>query len=125
MVGFNVPAFGWLDVLSLEAEWYGLKGPDSFRDRKEDGFPLPQSPTYWTENDQKFGTYTASDYVGKDDIKWSVYARKTVMQGFQVVGQVARDHVRHSFDSPIQLDREEALTKPGHWWWALKFAFYY
>jgi hypothetical protein len=125
MAGINLPAFGWLDVLAVELEWYGLKGPNSFRDRKEDGFPLPQSPDYWSQVDQKFGTYKASDYVGKDDIKWSVYARKTVVNGLQVTGQLARDHVRHSFDSPIQLDREEALTKPGHWWWALKLAFYY
>ncbi len=125
MGGFNLPAFGYLDVLAVELEWYGLKGPNSFRDRKEDGFPLPQAPDYWSQVDQKYGTYSASDYVGKDDIKWSVYARKTVTEGFQVTGQVARDHVRHNFDSPIQLDREEALTKPGHWWWALKLAFYY
>ncbi len=125
MVGFNLPAFGWLDVLSLELEWYGLKGPNSFRDRIEDGFPLPQSPTYWATNDQKYGIYTASNYVGKDDIKWSVYAKKTVIPGLQVVGQIARDHVRHNFDSPIQLDREEALTKPSQWWWALKVAFFY
>ena len=125
MVGVNLPAFGWLDVLAVELEWYGLKGPNSFRDRKEDGFPLPQAPDYWSQVDQKYGTYGASDYVGKDDIKWSVYARKTVVEGFQVTGQIARDHVRHNFDSPIQLDREEALTKPGHWWWALKLAFYY
>lgn len=125
MFGINIPTFRMLDVLSLEMEWYGLKGPNSFRDRKEEGFPLPQSPTYWAEEDAKFGTYTAADYAGKDDVKWSVYARKTVISGFQVVGQVARDHVRHNFDSPIQLDREEALTKPGHWWWALKLAFFY
>ena len=25
VVGFNLPAFGWLDVVSLEVEWYGAK----------------------------------------------------------------------------------------------------
>jgi hypothetical protein len=40
------------------------------------------------------------------------------------VAQVARDHVRHDFDSPVQLDREEALTRPGQWWWAAKIEFH-
>ncbi len=122
MIGFNIPAFKVLDVLSLELEWYGLKGPNSFRDRKEDYYPLSQSPYYWKKNNVN---YSAKDYGSKDDLKWSLYGRRTLMNGLQVVGQVARDHVRHNTDSPIQLDEEEALTKSGNWWWALKLSFFY
>jgi hypothetical protein len=122
MLGFNIPTFKAMDVLSLEMEWYGLKSPDSYRDRREDYYPLPQSGYYWKKAS---GSYSASDYGSKDNLKWSLYGRKTLLNGLQVVGQVARDHLRHNMDSPIQLDEEEALTKSGQWWWALKLAYYY
>lgn len=120
MFGINLPAFNLLDLLTLEVEWYGLKGPNSYQRRKEEDVPVPQPVNMWIA---KNGSYTDADYA-KDDWKWSLYARKALVPGFDIVAQAARDHVRHDFDSPIQLDREEALTKPGHWWWAVKIQFH-
>ncbi len=120
MFGFNLPVFGALDLLALEVEWYGLQGPDSYQRRKEEDVPVPQPVDLWIA---KNGSYTDSDYR-KDNWKWSVYARKELVPGCSIVAQAARDHVRHDFDSPVQLDREEALTKTGQWWWAAKIEFH-
>jgi hypothetical protein len=120
MLGVNLPAFGWLDLLSLEVEWYGLKGPDSYQRRKEEDVPVPQPVDLWIA---KNGSYTDADYR-KDDWKWSLHLRKALTPGCDVIAQAARDHVRHDFDSPVQLDREEALTRPGQWWWAVKIQFH-
>ena len=121
MFGINLPAFGLLDLLAFEAEWYGLKGPNSYQRRKEEDVPVPQPVNLWNT---KNGSYVDADYR-KDDWKWSLYARKTLAPGCDIVAQAARDHVRHDFDSPVQLDREEALTRPGQWWWAAKIQFHH
>jgi len=120
MFGINLPAFHLLDLLALEVEWYGLKGPDSYQRRKEEDVPVPQPVNLWIA---KNGSYTDADYR-KDDWKWSLHARKTLTPGCDIIAQAARDHVRHDFDSPVQLDREEALTRPGQWWWAVKIQFH-
>ena len=120
MFGCNLPAFGILDLLSLEVEWYGLQGPDSYQRRKEDEVPVPQPVDEWIA---KNGSYKDADYR-EDNWKWSLYAKKDLVPGCAIVAQAARDHVRHNFDSPVQLDREEALTRPGQWWWAAKIEFH-
>jgi len=120
LFGINLPTFRLLDLMSLELEWYGLKGPNSYQRRKEEGVPVPQPTDLWKI---KNGTYTDADYR-QDNWKWSVYTKKTLVPGCEIIAQAARDHVRHNFDSPIQLDREEALTKSNQWWWAVKIQFH-
>ncbi len=120
LFGINIPTFRLLDLLSMELEWYGLKGPNSIQQRKEAGGPVPQPSDFWKI---KNGNYTDADYR-HDDWKWSVYGKKTLVPGCEIVAQAARDHVRHNFSSPVQLDREEALTKSNQWWWAVKIQFH-
>ncbi|MDQ3001667.1 MAG: hypothetical protein M3Y08_10455 [Fibrobacterota bacterium] len=123
MFGINVPTFGLLNLLSVEAEWYGLRGPNSIEYRQQHvAVPLPQKVN---NNPTEKGSYVNADYDKKDNWKWSVYAKKEFVPGLDLVAQVARDHVRHSVGYAIQKDWEEALTKPNQWWWAAKIAFHY
>lgn len=123
MFGINLPTFGLLNLLSVEAEWYGLRGPNSIEYRQQHvAIPLPQKVK---NNPFENGSYVDADYDKKDNWKWSVYAKKEFVPGLELVGQIARDHVRHSVGYAIQKDWEEALTKPNQWWWEAKIAFHY
>jgi hypothetical protein len=66
-----------------------------------------------------FGAYRPFD---KDDIKWTVVARKDVYPGFWIYAQVANDHIRmlDQFSTP---DTREFLTEKSDWYWAFKLAY--
>ena len=114
MAGFNFPAFRVFDVLSIEAEWFGSKYPNSFQPGfYKDPLATPAQPSQ---------TYSWHDYA-IDDWKWSVYAKKTLFNAFSIIGEVARDHVRTTADNQWYVDREEALTRPGNWHWMVKTQF--
>jgi hypothetical protein len=116
MIGFNFPAFHLLDVLAVEIQWFGGTYPNNYYALFEGRNPLPYEPV---------PDYTHSDYAGRDDFKWSVYAKKTIVEGFWVMGQIARDHLRLQSVYLQQNDYEEALTIPKHWYWVLKFGYSY
>jgi len=112
MAGINLPAFKLLDVLSVEAEWYGCRYANNFTEVSgrgtRDGSPKPDAPR------------EGADYT-RDDWKWSMYARKTIGGHLGLVLQCARDHMRTRSVFEESRDREEALSKDDHWWWMLKF----
>lgn len=116
MIGFTLPTFRVLDVLSLEAEWFGAKYPNNFENVVIEGNQGSNTPT------QGAVDYADYDY-GKDDWKWSVYAGKTLAPGFQIIAQASRDHMRHKSEFAFQADREEALTAKDHWYWMVRVIF--
>jgi hypothetical protein len=72
------------------------------------GGPLPdnaQNPSGW---DPTLYTF--------DDWKWSVYVKRTVIPGFSITVQFARDHMHYTYSDgyPFWL---EAVSRPGQWWW--------
>jgi hypothetical protein len=115
MAGFNVPAFKILDVLSLEAEWYGSPYPNNY----QNAFAIWPGPRPIPDPNPR---YSASVYR-KDDWKWSVYAAKTIVRSFSVTAQFARDHFRTRANNVYNIEREESLTKDDQWYWMLKFAY--
>ncbi len=100
MIGFNIPCFKVLDVLSMEWEWYGWPYTNSYYDQ---GFgyenPIPKPAQ----------SYPASAYK-RDDWKFSVYAKKRIRGGFSVIGQLARDHTHAYIYAEAQRDEEEIFT---------------
>ncbi len=82
MVGINVPTFKALNVLSLQAEYYGSRFANS-KAFNETGLPV------WSAN----STYKPSDYT-QDDWKWSVYAQRSLTRLLRLHVQVANDHLR-------------------------------
>ena len=118
MIGFNIPTFKILDVLSAEAEWYGCTYPNNneFKGEQEP-YPDPINPTVGTS---KLSDY---NYAVSDNWKWAVYAKKSFNCGAYVVGQVARDHIRNETPISSTVDREEALRTPKAWFWELKVGY--
>jgi len=111
MVGFNVPAFRVLDVLSVEVQWFGSRAPNSYN-RVMFSTTLPQAAS---------GS-TPEQYV-RDDIKWSVYARKTLFGFCTLTGQIASDHLRTEKVGLEHIDTEENLRDPRNRHWRVKMAF--
>ena len=104
MVGLNIPTTKWgLDVLSLECEYYSKKYANSFRNVIEMNIATPYS------------NYRADLYPWY----FSVYAKKTFLDKFSIIGQVARDHMRPYCPVSKMAEREESLKKLGDLWWVL------
>jgi hypothetical protein len=111
-----MPCFRILDVFAIEGEWYGNPYWDADKTLSQYG-PLPKP-------DDPSGSYTSTiDGFTYDNWKWSVYAKKTILGGLSLIGQVARDHMRLSEKYPKNYDFEAALEQNSHWWWVAKIQY--
>ena len=116
MVGFNLPAFRVLDVLSGELEYFPSVIPNDYKAVEELLSPVPNLP-------ENINSYNKSNY-NKGFWRWSVYAKKMIVQGFNMTGEIAFDHLRTTrVDGSTQ--QPESLTKAGHWHWNLKFGYFF
>jgi hypothetical protein len=122
MVGFNLPAFKMLDLLSLEVEWYGAKYRDDLwryqTGRNYYPSPLPVS------NSDVLSVTDVEKNVKRDNWKWSLYAARTIQDHFKVSVQVANDHFRPGgvVGNPSQ---EAILSTPKDWYWMSKIAYFF
>jgi hypothetical protein len=93
MVGFNLPTFKLLDVLSFELEYYNSDLPNSMYRPINSSLPIGDILGGG-------GGVTPVDIarynrdVNGDNWKWSVYTTRSVTKGVQIYGQVASDHIR-------------------------------
>jgi len=116
MVGFNFPAFGYLDHLSLEVEWYGSKVKDDLgRLQATTGnfqSPLP-------------AVNSAGLNLRRDDWKWCLHAAKTFGQ-LQATLQIADDHSRPggTLTSPGS-EWETYFVTPKDWYWLARLGFFF
>jgi hypothetical protein len=111
MMGVNVPAFGWLDKLALEVEYY--------RSPHHTDYGKTETSSSWIPR-------PASINTARDDWKWALYASKVVAGNLRVSGQVANDHLR-TFGAPDlgSTTYAEALTTPRDWYWMLKLTSFF
>lgn len=113
IVGFNFPTFNFLNVCSIEAEFYQNKYPDSYwKVMHFENLPLPGN------NSDSTVPY---DYKA-NSIKWSVYLQKQFGNHFSITGQVSKDHWRLFRHYYVRNDLEESMHKLGDWGWILKTA---
>jgi hypothetical protein len=112
MGGVNIPTFGLLDMLSVEVQYFS----NPFENSTEG--PLSSGSITPFVSQDGWASYRR---VYKDDVKWTVYARKEIVPGFSIYAQVADDHMRmlDVFSTP---DFREFLPERDHWYWALKLA---
>jgi hypothetical protein len=103
-----------LDVLSVEAEWFGSKYADNYSSNAN-VFPVPSGIGAGLSPD-------GSDYL-RDDWKWAVYAKKTIFGGLSLIGLVGRDHLRTETFIQKNQDFEASLIKNNHWYWMLKIKY--
>jgi hypothetical protein len=88
MVGFNLPAFGFLDRLTLEVESYKAKFRDDLtRFMPTTGKKQSPIPRAWPSDPDP-------NAITEDDLKWSVYAARTIANHMKISLQVANDHFR-------------------------------
>ena len=112
MFGFNFPCFKILDKISLELEIYKSRYPANYQNPIASVSPVPN-----IDADKADGEYS------NDNVRWSVYAKKTFFESFGIVFQAARDHTRHKMPGHGGiLTYEEWTTRPGNWhWWGKVF----
>lgn len=113
MAGFTFPACGLFDYLSLEIESY--RWPEKnvyFEQSFQSENPRPPAIT-------AVSRYTKTDYA-YGQWKWSLNAKKTVVSGFSLIGQVARDHMRYDIYYEKNRDEEDAFTRSREWYWMLR-----
>ncbi len=116
MAGFNVPVFKVLDVLSVEAEYYGSPWRNN---STSEGAPIPYKGFDWQKGASGAVTenviitdptrQSAGDKGKTDNIKWSVYALKTIRNRLGISARIASDHF-----NPGGIER---LHAPDEFYW--------
>jgi hypothetical protein len=118
MVGFNIPTFKILDVVSFEWEFWAnrylnnrfnqISGTNGTR------YPLPTQPSLT-------GNKLDSNAVGK--VKWSIYAKKE-FKNVAIVAQCGRDHRQvFAMSDPRFSDYGDNLIKSKDWYYLIKVAY--
>jgi hypothetical protein len=123
MVGFNVPTFRQLDVLTFELEWFGSRQPNSSdysqasgnKDADQDWILYPQPSIFGQLNE---AGYSPEDWK-KDDIKWSVFASRQLVKGLKLDVQVASDNAR-GWVYPSGRRYWSYFRSPSDWYWMMK-----
>jgi hypothetical protein len=113
MLGFNFPVFKFLDVLSLEGEWWGNRYPNSTEGIIWEGLPLPFIPS--------LGLTIDSTLYKNDNLKWSIFGAKTFAGHYRISFQAASDHMHTFAWDWNRFDGEECLRGPEKWSYVLKF----
>lgn len=112
MVGANLPTFGLLDVFNLEVERWTSKYANGYRTAREGSLPLPDY------NYNVLEGYDPDDWKG-DDIKWSVFASRKIIDGVFIQGQVASDHLRGRRFTRV-VSENSLLLDSNHWYYFIK-----
>jgi len=119
MFGINLPTFKLLDKLSFEMEVLKL------------AYPMNDNIV---QNDGEVPNYEILDIDGnysKDDWKFSLFAKKTIVPGLEFYFQVARDHMRtvdfwgktHFWE--VTQRNGDGFSDWGDWYWLTRFKFYF
>ena len=112
VLGFNLPVFKYLDVLSVEGEWWGNRYPNSMQGIVMDGIPLP-----FLEGTEEVDSTTYKN----DNLKWSIFGARTFAGRYRVSFQAASDHMRTFAWDWSRQDWEESLRGPDKWYFIVKF----
>lgn len=110
MVGFNLPTFGLLDVLSIEAEYYSNQNSADLNKAKLDASWIPRKTHY--------------DAQG-DNFKYSLYFTKILQKHIKISGQIANDHLRLGGARGDDATGSEVFISQKDWYWMTKLAFFF
>jgi hypothetical protein len=113
MAGVVLPTFGLLDRLSVEGEYRKTRFPNSIGNALGQALPLPM--------DQNTPAY---DYTEKKTyVKWTAYARRSLIEGVTLHAQAANDHLRSYgtvFANPAHRPTTE---RNSDWYYVLRLEF--
>jgi hypothetical protein len=112
MFGANIPTFGVLNRLSVEAEYLASAFPNDNSTVLQKQYPIPVSDPYtYNINDKKY-----------DDWKWTVYASRQIINGVSITAQAASDHLRHFDPSAVPAARS-ATPSAKEWYYVVRLEF--
>jgi hypothetical protein len=130
MGGFNLPTFGILDFLSLEAEWYrspyrnDLANIGNLNNVADWTGLIPDRPT--PSPAPVKDVYPDST---RDNWKWSVNMEKTVAEHVRFIAQVANDHYRPRPIATTSIASRggtaEAFTSPKDWYLMFRIGYFF
>jgi hypothetical protein len=123
MFGLTVPTFGLLDLFSVQLEYFKNPWPDNKAQQYNNTFPIPGLPQDRNANDSRYlyDLQLADGVFGDDDLKWSVFAKKTLFPGLELYAQVANDHFRLQEDRFGKPTSQPLTTEKGNWYYLLRF----
>ena len=117
MIGLNLPAFGWLDKLSFEVEYYASKNLPDYG-KNETSYSWVPRTAY-----DKAGIPLDN---GRDDWKWALYFSKTAYEHIRFSGQLANDHLRMFGPPDIGMaSYSEILSTSKDWYWMFKTTYFF
>lgn len=130
MAGFNFPAFGFLNYLSLEVEYYrspyrnDLANIGNLNNVADWTDLIPSRPTPSPVPVQ--GIYPDST---RDNWKWSVNMEKIVAGHVHFIAQVANDHFRPRPMATTSISSKggtaEAFTSPKDWYLMFRMGYFF
>ncbi len=123
MIGFNLPTFKFLDLVSLEYEVFNSPWINSFLPLGTSNDAIPQ---FSSGNDDWNSDKAYNDISTKDNTSWSLLIQKKIAHSITISGQMARDHARmvslYNWFGP-GVDPNEVLSTSKDWYWMLQFSF--
>jgi hypothetical protein len=116
MAGIEVPTFGILDMLAFEYERCTNPYPNTTRGANGNGLALPYFDAVLDNFPDKVREFH------RDDVKWTLYAKKEIVKGMNIHFQAANDHLR-MLDVYSTADMADFLITPKHWYWVTRFEY--
>lgn len=110
--GVKIPTFKVLNVLAVEAEYFGSHYPNSIDRPLFANNPFP---------DFQEADYLASEWT-KDDWKWSVYAKRDISD-ISLIFQAARDHLQLWSTRAVDMIFRDNLTDSKNWYYQFKIQY--
>jgi hypothetical protein len=107
MLGFNIPTFKLLDVLSAEVEWYNNKYSNNYQ---QTYFATPKTPL----------PHIALGEPKPYPWYWDFYFSKTIIRGLQVMGDIGRTHYFTTGNLQFYRDTREECPSHGDWQFTLR-----
>jgi len=127
MVGFNVPTFKILDVLSIELQYWKYPWSNNSENIWKNGGPVPYMTNGSVGN---FPIFEEADTtrLHDDDLRWSIYASKKIKDRVRICLQFACDNMsRTVFGGPPPSFSKytEVMPRKQDWYWSSRVQFYF
>jgi hypothetical protein len=128
MVGLNIPTFRALDMLGVEVEYRKSRFPDNYFAGFYDQQPIPSDGvTDVSAYDKDAAGFAEREKdFDKDNLKWSIYAKRTLRKGLTVHAQAASDHIRFvttEGGGKFRPTWSPSTQEPGQWYYLLRLEF--
>ncbi|NLE02485.1 MAG: hypothetical protein GX640_21690 [Fibrobacter sp.] len=119
LVGFNIPTFKVLDLLSVELEYCNYPYSFNWWGSTAEPSPQPNNIEPITADD----TLWRLNYKYEDNVRWTIYIKKSFSK-FDIKLMFAKDHYLYYTPSlEAQPNYEQSLRTPKDWHWYLKLQY--